>query len=102
MAYLSVKSWRALTTTKSSWPCLPSRRCGCLDEEGAVRSNAPESWSLKGLRQQTPQAVVAFKGDQADDPIIRAACEEAPQARATGKVRPSYAERWKVEWTFAW
>ena len=33
------------------------------------------------------QVVVAFKRAQADEPVIPAACEEAPQARATGESR---------------
>ena len=41
----------------------------------------------QGLRQQALQAVVAFEGNQTDHSGIRASCEEASQARATGKSR---------------
>jgi hypothetical protein len=46
--------------------------------------------------------VVAFEGNQAGDPALRAATKEAAKARTSDEAGPGYAERWKVERTFAW
>jgi transposase len=47
--------------------------------------------------------MAALEGHQADDPPLRAAREEAPQAGTSGGSRSVlYAERWKVGRTFPW
>jgi transposase len=46
--------------------------------------------------------MAAFEGHQADDPPLRAAREEAPKLGRPVRAGPGYAERRKVERTFAW